>query len=505
MHSVNRGKRFLVLLVVLILALAITGCGAKTYSLDEEALAKSLISNVNFDCTLYEVNKERIKNFVDVGEAENQYMFMGNGTYSDSFGIFSLTDQESAKKALETVNSYLTDLCESFRDYLPQEASKIENAVVEQRGKYVVFCISPDTETAGKIIEEAFVETDEKVDDESSTDEQDNSGDNDQQEPSVSNTEVPNGGDKVEYPVIESKGKFKDFGNVVAIGDAAYELYSYLENPAQKYSGYINKAANALNGTSNVYDIVVPLSSGITLPDDYYGKISSSNQRTAMDNIFSLLNDKVKTVDIYENLMEHRDEYIFFRTDHHWTQLGAYYGYEVFCKEKGVLPIDLERRKTAEFEGFLGSFYNDTKKYKALEKHPDTLKVYYPISNDTLLKYTTASGAESKWDIIKDVSGYPASIKYSAFIAGDNPYTFIKNNDLSDGSSCVVVKESFGNAFVPFLVDHYEKVYVIDYRYWEGNVIDLAKDKKADDVIFINNLSMIRSDYLTGKLGQIVE
>ena len=119
--------------------------------------------------------------------------------------------------------------------------------------------------------------------------------------------------------------------------------------------------------------------------------------------------------------------------------------------------------------------------------------------------YTTTSGKSNSWDVIYDVSNYRAYAKYSTFIAGDNPYTVIKNDNLKHGSSCVVVKESFGNAFVPFLVDHYEKIYVVDYRYWQGNVVKLAKEKKVDDVIFLNNLSMIRSDYLTGRLGQVIE
>ena len=67
----------------------------------------------------------------------------------------------------------------------------------------------------------------------------------------------------------------------------------------------------------------------------------------------------------------------------------------------------------------------------------------------------------------------------------------------------MVVKESYGNAFVPYLADHYEKIYVIDYRYWKGSISDLAKQHKAQDVIFINNISMTRNAYLIGKIAQI--
>ena len=108
------------------------------------------------------------------------------------------------------------------------------------------------------------------------------------------------------------------------------------------------------------------------------------------------------------------------------------------------------------------------------------------------------------WPVIYDVSNYNAGLKYSTFIASDNPYTEIENKDLSDGSSCIVVKESFGNAFIPFLVDHYQTVYVVDYRYWTGSISKLAQDKNVNDVLFLNNLSMIRNKSLVGKLYRVL-
>lgn len=481
----------------------ITACGGgKEYDLDEVQLADKLLSEVNFDCELYQVQEESVDNFVTLEGAEKKIMYMGSGSYADSFGIFRLDSVESAKAASDSVTSYLADLQDSFKDYIPKEADKVQNAITVQKGKYVIFCITSDGENAAAIIEDSFTEV-------SGNGNESNTSDD------TEDIEKEAGGDETgdfdgddegsRYPVIESNASIKDFGNVVLIGDAAYELYSYTDKTAEKYASYVNKAAEELAGEAKVYDVIIPLSSGITLPDNYYDKISSSSQKRAMESIIDKLSDDVKAVNMYDNLMKHRNEYIYFRTDHHWTALGAYYGYEAFCDAKGVIPITLDRHESIEFEGFLGSFYNDTNKNKVLEKNPDTIEAYYPISPDTSLVYTTTNGSRNSWDVIYDVTDYPASIKYSTFIAGDNPYTVITNKNLQDGSSCIVVKESFGNAFVPFLVDHYEKVYVVDYRYWEGDLVQLAKEKKADDVIFLNNLSMIRSDYLTGKLGQIIQ
>lgn len=305
-----------------------------------------------------------------------------------------------------------------------------------------------------------------------------------------------------QYPEITSDGKVKNYQSVVTVDDAAYELYTYLDDAAGNYADSINKVASALEGKADVYDMVIPLSSGITFPDNLKNEINSSDQHQAMQDIQAKMSDKVKTVDIYDALMQHRNEYIYFRTDHHWTALGAYYAYEQFCAAKGIDPEELSGYETKEFDGFLGSFYNDTSDAK-MKANPDTVTAYVP-HDESILHVTASDGTKYDWPVIYDVSNYAAGLKYSTFVASDNPYTEIENKSLTDGSACVVVKESFGNAFIPFLVDHYQTVYIVDYRYWTGSVSELAEAKGATDVIFLNNLSMIRNKSLVGKLHRIL-
>ena len=307
----------------------------------------------------------------------------------------------------------------------------------------------------------------------------------------------------VEYDKLESKEKVKVVNGVAVVGNSAYELFTYRESSAKAYAKAVNALAKDLDGKAEVYDMVIPLSSGITFPDNLVDKIDSTNQRDAMLSIMGMMNSQVKSVDIYDALMKHRKEYIYFRTDHHWTALGAYYAYTALCEEMGIEPEKLEEYETREFEGFVGSFYNDTKN-ESLKKHPDVITAYLPKS-EAKMHVTPAKGQDYDWDIIYDVSAYGASLKYSTFIASDNPFTEITNQTLTDESACIVVKESFGNAFVPFLVDHYQHVYVVDYRYWQGNLAKLAEEKKAKDVILLNNLSMIRNQYLVGQLQGVMK
>jgi hypothetical protein len=303
------------------------------------------------------------------------------------------------------------------------------------------------------------------------------------------------------YPEIISDKKVNEYQGIVTVDDSAYEMYTYLDDVAENYAKTINKVAKSLDGIAEVYDMVVPLSTGITFPDNLRDKIDSSDQLASIQKIEDKMNSSVHIVDIYDTLMEHRDEYVYFRTDHHWTMLGAYYAYVEFCEAKGIEPEALESYETKEFDGFVGSFYNDTKDAK-LKDNPDTVTAYYPNA-DSILHVTATDGTTYDWPVIYDVSNYSESLKYSAFLAGDNPYTEVENKDLDDGSACIVVKESFGNAFVPFLVDHYQTVYVIDYRYWTGSISELAQETNATDVLFLNNLSMTRNKSLVGKLYRV--
>ena len=321
---------------------------------------------------------------------------------------------------------------------------------------------------------------------------------------------LPDEGDDIEvddepqHVVIEVQGDEERYDAVYRVGDTGYEMYTYVESTAKKYADNINAIADAVAGTATVYMLPAPLSSGITLPDALYGKDIFSDQKAAEDGIIGFMNEKVVSVPLNKAMMAHRGEYIYFRTDHHWTATGAYYAYVEFCKLAGKTPTPLESFETEEFPGFLGTFYRDTNESRYLGDNPDTVVAYHPLSTEATLDYTDKNGQVIRWPIIYDQSNAPASYKYGTFVGGDQPYTIIKNPALTDGSSCVVVKESFGNAFVPFLVDHYETVHVIDYRYWDGSVSDFVKTNGVDDVLFVNNLSAIRSSVLVGYLHDIL-
>ena len=94
-----------------------------------------------------------------------------------------------------------------------------------------------------------------------------------------------------------------------------------------------------------------------------------------------------------------------------------------------------------------------------MKKNPDTIYAYEPIGTNDMT-YWNDDGSEQKWNVIMDVNGWDKGTLYSTFVGGDTPMAVIENPKVTDGSTCVVMKESYGNAFIPFLVDHYSTIYI---------------------------------------------
>lgn len=275
-------------------------------------------------------------------------------------------------------------------------------------------------------------------------------------------------------------------GSLYITENSAYSLYYFVRSAADAYTDMINHTQAVLGDKVNLYCIVAPLSSGVMLDQQLLDSLGASNQKDAIGYLYSRISDDVHKVNVYENLKKHNAEYIYFRTDHHWTALGAYYAYEAFAGEKRIEPHGLSQFKEKTFENFLGTSYASSQS-PVLKSHPDTVTAYVPMGTN-LMTMTTLDGTQMKWNIIMDVTDYVNNAKYSCFAGSDQPFAYAHNPSITDGSACVVVKDSYGNALIPFLIDHYEYVYWVDFRLYKGTLAELVEEKGIQDVIYCTNI-----------------
>ncbi|MDO4622983.1 MAG: DHHW family protein [Eubacteriales bacterium] len=290
-------------------------------------------------------------------------------------------------------------------------------------------------------------------------------------------------------------------GTIYVTDNQGFELYYFNQDNADAYAAMLNTVAQWTGSAVDVYDMVIPTSFGICLDKSVQESLGASAQEDAIPYIYSRMSSDVKTISVFDTLKKHNSDYLYFRTDHHWTALGAYYSYKEFCKVKGITPHELADYEMMEFPGFLGSYYAYSNQSAELAAKPDTVYAYKPIATNDLTYVSAEDGETYESYVITDANDYSEENKYLCFICGDQPYEEIHNPSLPDGESCIVIKESFGNALVPFLVDHYKDIYVIDYRYYTGDLTQMCIDKNIKDVIFLNNTEAIDYDRAQTMLG----
>lgn len=289
-------------------------------------------------------------------------------------------------------------------------------------------------------------------------------------------------------------------------GNTAYQLYFFNQQNSNSYVSLINSFAEQVGGKAQVYNMIVPLHCEIAMSEQTLKKYSASSCDEAIQYMYSNLSDSIIPVDVTPILKAHNSEYLYFRTDHHWTARGAYYAYVAFCEKKEIAATSLDSYDQLKFEGFLGTFYAEAKQPTAMKSDPDYVEAFVPNGSNDADVYDSNGNKIAEYAVVyTKADKYSAGNKYLCFIGGDQPLTKIHNPNINDGSSIVVVKESYGNAFVPFLVDSYEFVYVIDYRHWNGHLSDFVIENSIDDVLFLNVVNNTSTAERLKELNNIIK
>lgn len=307
-----------------------------------------------------------------------------------------------------------------------------------------------------------------------------------------------------EYDDVQS------LGSALLIGTRAIEVPYADYDMLERYSAAVTSISDALGSGVRTFSILVPNSAEFYTTKDYHSGNSSQSKMIAFG--YENMGKNILTVDAYSKLAEHTDEYIYFRTDHHWTQLGAYYAYTAFCEKAGFTAEPLSKFEQGQHDNFVGSMYSFFSNYSAasvLRDNPDTLYYYRPFV-DTATSYYQDATLSVEYPI-GCISYIDSSVgnKYLCYLGGDHPVTVIETD--VEGSVCMLLKESYGNAFAPWLTSHYSKIFVIDPREFNHDSapsLDLAafaKEHDVDDCIILNYPMMLSSGTYIARLESLAK
>ncbi|KNF08589.1 DHHW protein [Gottschalkia purinilytica] len=270
---------------------------------------------------------------------------------------------------------------------------------------------------------------------------------------------------------------------------------NYLMEKFNKYNKKdLKEKINAINSFAknnpklNKYFMLVPNS--IKVLEEKLPKYAPHEEELEyIEEVKNLLDKDVEFIDVYNELKEHKDEYIYYKTDHHWTTKGAYYAYEKLCKSMGLKYHDNEYFYTEKVtDNFYGSLYSKGG-FRNLE--PDSINLYIPKKYEEVrVEYLDN---KEKDDSLYKLENLKKKDKYTVFFGGNQPLIKVTTNT-KNKKKLLLVKDSYANSLIPFLTGNYSEIYIVDLRYYNEDISKLIKDNKIKDIFILYNVKTFSED-----------
>ncbi|MCX4272713.1 MAG: DHHW family protein [Acetatifactor sp.] len=194
----------------------------------------------------------------------------------------------------------------------------------------------------------------------------------------------------------------------------------------------------------------------------------SYDQKQLLSQVKEVVGEE-RVIDLFPILEEHREEPVYYRTDHHWTTLGAYYAYLEWARKVGYPPRSYDPKDLQTVsDTFLGTLHSRIN----LPMEADKIQIF-PRTNNRKVKIT--------YDFAKEDDSYyvPSYLEgknqYGYFLDDNHAFIEIETAYAANGKELFIIKDSYANSLIPILAPHYEKIYVLDLRYYNGSLFSLME------------------------------
>lgn len=240
-----------------------------------------------------------------------------------------------------------------------------------------------------------------------------------------------------------------------------------------------------------VFFLLAPTSAGI-YTDELPENAPQVDQKAFINYVYNNLSENITTIDIYNIMHTMRDEYIYYRNDHHWTSLGAYYAYNVSIQKLGFSPIVYDKYDIAHVnDKFKGTFYS-TSLYDKVKA--DTIDIYRYNEGASVTNYIVNDGKElTEYDSIYFMDALEKKDKYTTYLGPNQPVVTIKT-DVHNDKKLLIIKDSYAHCFAPFLTQHYSEITLIDLRYIGVSAKDVVNISDYNQVLILYNASTFSTD-----------
>lgn len=264
-------------------------------------------------------------------------------------------------------------------------------------------------------------------------------------------------------------------------------VYSLSDSEQRQLSRNIQAVCTFAERYSGRVSFLLAPTAGVIYRENLPSGVPSVDEDAWIDAIFDQVGPG--SLDIRPALLAAKEQYLYYRTDHHWTTLGAFQAYQIFCAEKGLTPFRPEAHEACLSEGFYGTHYSSSRLW---DTRPDTI-IYYPLENAMTVYEVLGENQfrEQRTTGLYDLEKLDTRDQYAMFLYGNNGYSSIQG---SGSGSILVVKDSFANCFVPFLTENYERIDVVDLRGYPYGLDSLIEERDYDEILVLYGFQSFKSD-----------
>ena len=269
-----------------------------------------------------------------------------------------------------------------------------------------------------------------------------------------------------------------EFNGVYLCGDT---LISKVETPAE---GMVNKNLSYVDRLAGKTDANMVLGLIPSAAEVWKEKLPAGAESWDQTELLAQ-----SSVDFQSTLSAHADEPIFYRTDHHWTTLGAFYGANALLEVLGKETLKENNfAPEAASDNFNGTLYSQSGIHWL---EPDTMEFWVAEQGLTVTSWRT--GMEEPASLY-DRTYLEKKDKYSSFLGGNQPLCVIKNENVTDGSKLLLVRDSYSDALAPFLAQRFSEVHLLDLRYYRAPVSAYAAENGIGDIAVVYSVQNFISD-----------
>ncbi len=270
------------------------------------------------------------------------------------------------------------------------------------------------------------------------------------------------------------------------------------ENPTfDRNLGYICEFLDDISVPS--YVCIVP-SSGFIYSDMLPANHYDYNDDKIIDKAFSELSSNTTVpINITDSFMSlSKNEQLYYKTDHHWTSLGAYECYKLLGEKMNFNPTPKEKFAVQTYSGFKGTNYSKSALWNMPSENIELWKSSLHKEGDITVTFTE-NGTTSEYNTMFFKDNLYGDDMYTAFLDGNHAMVNIKNPNVGNNKKLLILRDSYTHCLAPFLADNYSEITLIDVRYYLSPVSELIKENKTDEVLLIYSIdSIVNSTDLAG-------